>query len=256
MQGKLPLSVSMISLNEESNLARTLEQIKPIASEIIIVDSGSTDRTIEIAKSFGAEVYSESWKGHVEQKNSALAKCSQPWILCLDCDEVPSDELINSISNAVIANHDISYYINRRTFYLGKLLKYAWQPDWCLRLVKKASNPVWIGLDPHDELISEFKSAKLNGDIIHYSYKNIYHHLSKSLEYARISAHSYHKNGKRFSCFKLIINPMINLTRHFIFNAAFLDGFRGLIVGFSAWLSTFMKYIFLWEIEQKKRKVR
>lgn len=255
---KLPLSVSIISFNEEDNIQKMLETIEDIASEIIIVDSGSTDKTREIAKNYGAIIYNEEWKGHVAQKNSALQKCSKEWILCLDCDEVLSNKLKLSIIEAIQSGKHKAYFVNRKTFYLGKLMNFAWRPDWKLRLVHRELAPHWNGLDPHDylEISSNESKKKLNGDLIHYSYSGIKEHFSKTIEYARISAKSYYKSGRRFNPFKLILNPTIAFIRLYFVNLGFLDGVRGFIAGLSSYIGTFLKYAFLFElqiIEQKKQ---
>jgi len=251
---KLPLSVSIISYNEEDNLSRTLDAVSDIASEIIIVDSHSTDNTKQIALKYNAKFFEEDWKGHVAQKNSSLDKCSQPWILCLDCDEVVTPKLLNSIAEAIRNGKSNGYSINRKTFYLGKLLQYAWQPDWNLRLVKKSAHPVWQGLDPHDYLTGEGRIEKLKGDLLHYSFTGIKHHFTKTIDYARISAISYAKSGKTFSIFNLIINPTIAFLKLFIIHLGFLDGVRGLLAATGSAFGTFLKYAFIFENELKKRK--
>jgi len=251
---KLPLSVGIITLNEEENLPRTLKAIEDIASEIIVLDSGSTDRTVEIAKKFGAKVYKESWKGYKEQKNSLLKKCSQEWILFLDADEVVSKELKNSIINELKNPRYDGYEINRRTYYLGKFLNYVWQPDFVLRLVRKSANPRWEGGNIHEHLKIDGKIGKLQGDLYHYTYKDLNDHFKKSLKYAKISAEEMHKKGKKFKFHKLIINPWWAFFRIYILNLGFLDGIRGLSVAMSYLFSTFLKYMFLWELENKEKK--
>lgn len=250
MMAKLPLSVALISFNEENNIGRTLSSISDIASEIILVDSFSTDNTVAIARSFGAKVFQEEWKGHIEQKNLALNKCSQPWILALDCDEVVTNELKQSIIEAIQKNLKIGYYINRKTFYLGKLLKFAWQPDWKLRLVRKDSNPRWEGINPHDMLKVDTQVSKLKGFVIHYSYKDLKQHFDKTIYYARISAKSYFEMGRKFNILKLIFNPIFAFVKLYFLNLGFLDGTRGFIAGVSSLFGTFLKYIFLWELYQ------
>ena len=126
---RLPLSVSLISLNEEDNIGRTLESIKDIASEIVVVDSHSTDKTREMAKGYSARVFEEDWKGYVDQKNSALDKCTREYILSLDCDEIVSSDLKESIIRAVRDREADGYYINRKTCYLGRFLEHTWQPE-------------------------------------------------------------------------------------------------------------------------------
>jgi glycosyltransferase involved in cell wall biosynthesis len=247
---ELPLSVSIISYNEEASIGRTLSSVSGIASQIVVVDSHSSDDTQKIAESYGASVYPEDWKGHIRQKNSALEKCSQPWILALDCDEVVSPALRSSIVAAVKASNRPGYQINRRTFYLGKLLRYAWQPDWNLRLVRRDADPLWIGYDPHDRLRISGASERLPGDLIHYSYADIQDHMQRLNAYARITAKSYHQNGKCFHWHNLLINPFAAFVKKLIVKRAFLDGSQGFFVSMSSFMYVYLKYLFLWEIEK------
>ncbi len=249
---KLPLSVSFITFNEESNLPRALDSIKDIASEIIVVDSHSTDKTREIAKKYGAKVYEENWKGHIAQKNSALEKCTQPWILSLDADEEVSPELKNSIIKAIKEPFADGYYLNRKTFHLGRWLNHAWQPDWKLRLVKKSANPRWSGYDPHDVLVINGKTAKLKGFLYHYSYKNIEDHFQRLIKYAKTAANSYHKQGIKFSFAKLILHSSFAFIKEYFLKRGFLDGLPGLEASIGSFFYVFLKYMFLWEIEKNK----
>lgn len=252
----LPLSVSIISFNEASNIGRTLDSIKLIASEIIVVDSHSTDNTQAIAEKYGAEVYAEEWKGHIRQKNSALEKCTQPWILSLDCDEVVSPELRDAIIEAVGRGLQPGYRVNRRTFYLGKLLRYTWQPDWNLRLVRKDAGPVWTGYDPHDRLRITGRSGRLKGDLVHYSYADLRDHVQRLVAYAQIAANSYHQNGKRFQWHHLLINPQAAFVKKYLLKRAFLDGSQGFIASMSSFIYVFLKYLFLWEIQKNRSGVK
>lgn len=250
---KLPLSVAVISFNEERIIGKMLESISEIASEIIVVDSHSKDKTHEIVKSFeNTKLFVEDWKGHVAQKNSALEKCSEQWILSLDCDEIPNEEQIKAIKEVVSKNEPGAFYLNRKTHYLGKLLNYAWQPDLNLRLVHRTTEPIWKGKDPHDKLYCNQKAKKIAGTLLHFSYTGLFHHYSKLVGYARISAESYFKNGKKFQKRKLILNPIIAFFRQYILRNAWKDGIHGLLVAMSTFVSTFMKYAFLWEIQNKK----
>ncbi len=251
---KLPLSVAIITFNEGQNLPRTLESIKDIASEIVVVDSHSTDNTREIAKSYGAKVYEEDWKGHIKQKNSALEKCTQPWILSLDADEVVSEELKKSIIKAVNKPFADGYYVNRKTFHLGRWLNHAWQPDWKLRLVKKSANPRWGGYDPHDVLIIDGKTAKLKGFLYHYSYKNIEDHFLRLIKYAKTAANSYHQKGIKFSITKLVSHSIFAFVKEYFLKRGFLDGLPGLEASIGNFIYVFLKYMFLWEIEKNKKK--
>ncbi len=249
---KPSLSISIISFNEEENIRRTIDAIRDIASEIILVDCHSTDKTVEIAESYGVKAILHPWEGHIANKNFALEICSSDWILCLDCDEVATPELKTEILKAINNNDFMGYEINRKTVYLGKMLNYAWQPDWNLRLVHKSARPEWGGLDPHDKLSIDGKSSKLKGDLLHYSYRDLKHHFEKTIAYARKSAESYHTKGRRYSFLNQVLNPIAAFLRRYIFNLAFLDGYRGFLAGFSSFIYTFLKYAFLWELERKK----
>jgi hypothetical protein len=173
-------------------------------------------------------------------------------VLCLDADEVVSEELSASIANALDSGDFDGYQINRKTFYLGRLLSHAWQPDWNLRLVRKSCSPIWGGLDPHDRLeINSRHTKKLAGHIVHYSYTGLAHHFSKTIDYARISAQSYHARGRKSSAFKLIANPIYAFLRLYFIDGGWRDGVRGIIAGFSSMTGTFLKYAFLWDIDRK-----
>ena len=251
---KLPLTVALITFNEEENLPRTLERVVDIASEIVILDSYSTDRTKDIALSYGAKFYQERWKGFREQKNSLLNKCSQQWILFLDADEVLSEELKISITNELRNPRAEGYFINRKTFYIGKFLNFSWQPDWKLRLVNRNSNPRWEGGNIHEYLAIDGKVDKLKGYLYHYTYKDIEDHFQRALKYSKISAVEMHKRGKRFKLYKLLLNPIWAFSKQYFFHLGFLDGIRGLSVAMSYLISTFLKYLYLWELEEQERK--
>ncbi|GBD99490.1 SPBc2 prophage-derived glycosyltransferase SunS [bacterium BMS3Abin07] len=250
---RLPLSVAIISFNEEEDIANTLESIKDIAGEIVVVDSHSGDSTREIATSYGATVYEEDWKGHIEQKNSALQKCTQEWILSVDCDEVVTDKLKDEIIRAVKETAADGYFVNRRTVYLGRLLKHAWQPEWRLRLVRRGSSPVWSGYNPHDVLRIQGTTARLQGALLHYSFRDIKDHFSKVVAYSKIVAGSYHKEGKKFRVYNLVVNPFYAFIKEYLLKGAIFDGLRGLIVGVSVTCYTFLKYLYLWELEQQDK---
>ncbi len=249
---KLPLSVSIISFNEESNIERCLKSIKDIANEIIVVDSHSTDNTREIARQFGAKVYEEDWKGHVAQKNSALEKCSNPWVLALDCDEALSEELKRSIINAITNPDCDGYAVNRKTFYVGKWINHAWYPDWKLRLVKK-EKARWVGTDPHDRLVVDGRIKKLSGDLYHYSYKDVTDHFKRVITYAVISADAYIKEGRKAGIIELLFNPFYGFFKHYFLKMGFLDGIQGLIISMSNFFYTFLKYALIWEKKNREK---
>lgn len=249
---KPPLSVALITFNEEDVLGKTLEAIKDIAEEIVVVDSHSTDRTVEIAKSYGAKVYVEDWKGYAQQKNSALEKCTQEWILFLDADEVVSEELKESIVKELQAPKADGYMINRRTYYMGKFLKHTWQPEWRLRLVKRTAEPKWVG-NIHERLeIKSRRVAKLKGDLYHFSYKSLFDHAYRTVKLTHeIAANTEHLKDPSF--FDLFFRPIWAFVRTLLLKKGFMDGYAGLIVSFMTMFYTFLKYAFLYEIKLKRK---
>lgn len=257
VQGRLPLSVSIIACNEEKIIGRMLDSVKPVASEIVVViDADCNDSTAAIAESYGAKVYIEEWKGFTDQKNSSLEKCSYEWILFLDADEVLTPELRESITYTILNPKDDTgaYYLDRRTHYLGKLLNYAWRPDFNLRLARRDAKPRWSGGIVHESLQIEGKKERLEGILIHYSYRDIKHHFTKTIDYARTCAKSYYSRGKRFSLLNLVINPIFAFIKQYFIHKGFMDGFRGLLAAFSSMVYTFLKYSFLWELQFNRKQ--
>ena len=250
--GKLPLSVALITYNEEDIISRTLESVRDIASEIVVVDSRSTDRTREIAESYGAKVFVEEWKGYGEQKNSALEKCTQDWILFLDADEIVSEELKESIRKELKDPRAEGYMINRRTYYLGDFLKHAWQPEWRLRLVRRDANPRWEG-NVHETLVVNGRVGKLKGDLLHFPYRDLKHQALKGMEFVYLSAKRKFERGEEVSFVNdVVLRPLWTFVREFFFRKGFLEGRRGFVLSMMASYHTFLKYSFLYEMKLRR----
>jgi glycosyltransferase involved in cell wall biosynthesis len=247
-QNPLPLSVAIITLNEENKLPRCLESLQGLAAEIVVIDSGSTDSTGEIAKQYGASFSFNPWRGHVAQKNIALRQCSQPWVLCVDADEVVSSELANSIRKLFADGEpeQTGFYVNRRTFYLGRWIWHAWYPEWRLRLVRK-DQAEWRGLDPHDQLTVVGPTARLEGDLLHYALADLHDHFQNVISNSRTMADSYARSGKRFRWYYLVVWPWWDFFKHLVLRQGWRDGWRGWIISFMSMVGTFAKYAFLWE---------
>ncbi|SHK34283.1 glycosyltransferase family 2 protein [Thermocrinis minervae] len=246
------LSVLIRTKNEEENIARAIKSVLDIADEVVVVDSGSTDRTVQIAKSLGAKVFFKEWEGYSQQLNYGLTLCQGPWILVLDADEEVSAELRDSIRKELKKPRYDAYYISRRTFYLGAFLKHAWYPEWRLRLFKKGTVKFEGAL--HERAIFNGRAGKLKGDIFHYSFKDLRYQYIKTLEYARIVAQELRKKGRKFRLYNLLLNPVWAFIKVYFLQLGFLDGIRGLSVAFSALVYVFLKYLFLWEMEHVERK--
>ena len=249
---KNDISVAIITFNEEDRIEKTIISCKDFAKEIIVIDSHSTDNTVSICENLGAKVFIEDWKGYSAQKNSLLEKCSCNWILFIDADEEVGDLLKENIVHSLKDSNDIDgFIIKRKTYYLGRLLNHSWQPDNRLRLVKKSSNPKWVGEIVHESLEVKGNIKSLEGYLVHYSYRNITDHFVKTVNYAKLSADEYFKKGRKPSIFKLFFNPSFAFIKLYIIKLGFLDGVPGFIAGVSAYVYAFLKYAFLWDKYRK-----
>ena len=178
--------VAIIAKDEEENIRRCLASLGNIAKEIILVHNDCTDKTVGVAESFGAKCWRRSG-GHIAQKNFAINKCSEDWILCLDADEALSDKLRLSIINFLQINSEENPYIaasfNRCTYFLKQWIRYGdWYPDRKIRLIRKG-NAHWDGINPHDKLSLTNKGGVcfLEGDLEHFSFRNIKDLVGKSI---------------------------------------------------------------------------
>jgi len=249
-----PLTVVIPTLNEEKNIKRSIKSVKDIASEILIVDSGSTDNTVQIAKNLGAKVVFNKWINYPTQVQFGIDNAKYPYVLVIDADEEVSQDLANSIKQ-LFENGEIDKYacfkFNRRTFYIGKFLNFTWQPEYRIRLFHK--DKVKYEGFLHEVVRCKGKVKKIKGDLLHYTYRDIEDHYKRSMKYVKISAEEMYKRGKRFKLYKLIINPMWAFIKQYFLHLGFLDGIRGLSVAMSYFFSTFLKYLYLWELEERNR---
>jgi glycosyltransferase involved in cell wall biosynthesis len=250
-QTKRTLSVALIAFNEADNIARTLESIKDLADEIIVVDSNSTDNTCEIARQFGAKVIVQPWLGFVQQKQFLFEQCSQDFILNLDCDEVVPAKLHAEITQILQAPQFDGYKINRKSVYLGKVMNYAWQPDSVLRLVKRSAVPTWHGKYVHESLHIKGNVTNAKYFMLHYSYKSVADHILRSVKYAELSAKESTERGKKSSLFKVFSHALSAFWRTMVARRSYKDGYRGILVVMVTTLYVAMKYIFLYANQHK-----
>lgn len=251
VQKSLPLSVAIITLNEERNLPRCLESVGGLAEEIVVIDSGSTDKTREIARERGAQFEFHPWQGHVAQKNFALHRCTRQWVLSLDADEALSPEL-TALIRALFAGgepREDGFWVNRRSFYLGDWIWHAWYPEWRLRLVRR-ERAEWRGLDPHDKLETTGATARLDGDLLHYPFRDLQDHFHSTIIHARVVAESYAKEGRRFHWYLLLFSPWMAFIQRLVFKQGWRDGWRGWVIAGVKMVNVFAKYAFLLESER------
>ena len=242
----------MIVKNEEKNLAKCLNSVENLVDEIVIVDSGSTDKTIEIAKTFGAKIFKREFDSFSNQKNYALSIATNEWVLHLDADEVLSKELVEEIKFVIINTKLDGFYLIRTNFFLGKQMKYSGiNKEYRLRLAKKSVSK-YVGGIIHEELIVNGKVGKLKNIMIHNSYPTISSYFNKLEQYTTLGAKKLLEKNKKAKVIDIVFKPPFEFIKRYILKCGFLDGIRGFIWAVLYAFYTFIKYIKLWEFCSKK----
>lgn len=245
------LSVVIITKNEENNIGRCIAGVREIADEMIVVDSGSSDRTVEIARGLGAKVSHQDWLGFAGQKNFAASLATMEYLLMLDADEEVSDALRRSIAKAVQEGRCDGWELNRKTFYLGSFLEHVWHPEWRLRLFRKGKG-VFEG-EIHEKVVCKGRIGRLEGDLYHYSYKGLKDQMLRLVRYAEQSALLMEKEGKRFRFLNLVFNPCWAFAK-VLLRGGIRDGYRSFLIAVFEGVYTFLKYAFLLEAELRKKE--
>jgi glycosyltransferase involved in cell wall biosynthesis len=252
--GAMPkLSAVIITFNEEPNIARCLQSLTTVVDEIVVVDSGSTDRTELLCKQFNAKFIVHPFAGHIQQKNFALSQASNDWVLCLDADEELSSVLADSIHKVMENNPQTGYTMNRLNNYCGAWIRHgSWYPDRKLRLFNR-QEVQWTGVNPHDkaEPVEPKKIFHLKGDLLHYSYKSIQEHINRVDFFSTIAAKAYFEQGKKCRWHHLIIRPAHAFVRDFILRLGFLDGYKGWVIARFASYYTYLKYVKLKDYQRR-----
>jgi glycosyltransferase involved in cell wall biosynthesis len=251
---KLPITLVVVTLNEEANLRRCLLSAD-FCEYTIVVDSGSKDGTLDIAKELGAEVLTRNWTGFAEQKNFGVDAAKTEWVLCLDADEEISPELRRNILSLGEKLDELDgFELNRHAFYLGRFINHSgWYPEWRLFLYRK-SHGTWGGLEPHAEVQFHGRLSRVVGDLYHYTYLNIQHHVKKSLGYAEAAAAAMNRRHRHATFLDLCVRAPWAFFRSFILKRGFLDGFAGLVIAWMTGFYTFLKYAYLRELNTKSRE--
>ncbi|MCC6284027.1 MAG: glycosyltransferase family 2 protein [Phycisphaerales bacterium] len=259
MSEPLPLSAAIVCRNNDDTIERTLASVRPLCAEIVALDSGSTDGTIGLLERFGARVDRVSWRGHIATKQAALESCTQPWVLCIDSDESIEPDLAASIraSLAGAADDLAGLMVNRKVWYDGRYLDHAWQPEWRLRLVRRALVPGqarWGGVDPHDKLEVQGRVERVAGTMRHDTVRGLGRFLAAQVSLAQASARSLHAAGRRGSRWRLIASPPGAFVKQIVMKRAFLDGWRGWCAAGSAAAGALMKHAMLLDLDRAARE--
>lgn len=239
----LPLSIVILTKNEEQNIAHCLKPLIGLTDDILILDSGSTDKTIEIAQSFGAKVIQTEWKGFSQTKNEGNAKAKYYWILSLDADEVMNEDLKNNIIQlfSTMLNENEAYLLKRKMIYCGQQLNYGVVGnEFRLRIFNK-KNASWNKNEVHENIqfSTNIKTKKIEGFLFHFSYNSEQEHLERLEKYAQLFAS---KSTKKSTFLKLYCSPIFGFIRNYIFKLGFLDGKFGFQFAKNEMWYTFRKY--------------
>ena len=247
----MPLSVCIITYNEAENLPRCLDSVA-FADDIVVVDSYSTDRTVEIATEAGCRVIKQEFLGFVTQKNIAVQAALHRWVLCLDADEwlMPGAERVIREAMALDKANVAGYRLKRHTFYLGDWVNHCgWWPQFKLRLFDRTRG-AWSGGDVHEGVRVVGRVKRLDVVIGHHSYRNITHHLHKVNDYTTAMAYNkYTQGATSVGLLTLVGRPLWRFCRMFILRGGWKEGFRGLIIATIGAFYVFAAYAKLWELQ-------
>lgn len=248
------LSAVIITLNEERNIERCIDALKPIADEILVVDSYSEDKTESICKQKNVRFIQTEWKGYAETKNYANSLTEHDYIFSVDADEAPDEKLQNEILALKKSGLNDTYAVNRLTNYCGVWIKNSgWYPDWKIRIFNK-KNTQWKGEFVHEELAFSNKVAvkKIKGHLLHFSYYNFQEHQERADKYSKLTAKKLFKNGKKANVFKPFFSAFGRFIAMYFIKKGFLDGKMGYKIALISAKSNFLKYKTLNKLNYEK----
>jgi glycosyltransferase involved in cell wall biosynthesis len=245
------LAVCVITLNEEDRIGDCLDSVS-FADEVLVVDSGSTDRTVALAREKGARVLVRDWPGYAAQKNFAQGEVGADWVLSVDADERVTPELAAEIRALLAAAPQglAGASLPRRTWYLGRWIRHGgWYPDRKVRLVRRGRGR-WEGEHVHERLIAEGAVRELRGDLLHYTYRNIADHLRTIDRFTTEAARGMMAHGARGAVAGMLVAPPLKFLRMYLLRGGFLDGSPGLICAVLGGYYVFLKHAKLWELRR------
>lgn len=238
----MKISATIITYNEERNLPRAIESLR-CCDEIVIVDSGSTDRTVELALRFGARVLEANWRGYAGQKNYASDQALHDWVLSIDADEALSEDLEAEIWSLKKKGPDRdAYTVPRLAQYLGKWILYSgWYPDRKIRLFDRRKAR-WVGDFVHESVVCDGRAGELQGNLLHYTCGSLSEHIKTMDRYTTLAAEEVVARKTKVGYRHLLADPLWTFFRTYVLQRGFLDGTEGLSIAYMASLYTFLKY--------------
>jgi glycosyltransferase involved in cell wall biosynthesis len=242
------VSVTVITRNEAATLAAALDSVS-WADEIVVVDSESTDDTVGIAQRFTSRVLVRPWPGYAAQKNYAATQASHDWILSIDADERVSTPLADELQELLSREPaHAGYRIPRVTFHLGRWLRSTdWYPDFQLRLYDRR-RARWKGRLVHESVSADGEVGVLRGELLHYAYRDLSHHLQTMDRYTTLAARQMHEDGRRAGWLDVLVRPRLVFFRNYVLRGGFRDGMPGLIVSAMNAQYVGLKFAKLWEL--------
>jgi len=252
----VPVSIVIITKNEADVIANCIIKAKLITDDIVIVDNESTDETLDIAYTYGCRIYKTFWDGYGANKNKGIEAAKYDWILSIDADEVPDDELIKSLHTLQFNNVDVVYDIKFRSYFGKKAIRFgSWGRDHHIRLFNRTVVK-WSETVVHEKLLltENIQTKKLNGHLHHYSVKDIGEYDAKGCYYAKLSAKKYFRSGIKASAVKLYISPLFGFLKNYILYLGFLDGREGWDIAKITVKNTRRKYYYLSQIQNQPDK--
>jgi glycosyltransferase involved in cell wall biosynthesis len=238
----MKISATIITYNEERNIARVIESLR-CCDEIVVVDSGSSDRTCELAEKLGAKVYDSPWPGYAKQKNLAAEKSSNDWILSLDADEALSENLEAELWRIKKGGPKFdAYTMPRLAQYLGRwILHSGWYPDRKVRLYHR-DKANWVGEFVHESVHTAGTVGHLEGQILHYTCESLAEHIHTLDRYTTLAAEQIIYQKRKITLARIIFDPPWTFVRTYFLKAGFLDGLEGLAIAYMAAFYNFLKY--------------
>ncbi|MGM9571619.1 MAG: glycosyltransferase family 2 protein [bacterium] len=246
------ISALVLTYNEEDRIADCLKSLS-FADEIIVVDSGSTDGTLEIVRQYTPYIFNQPWLGFSGQRNFGLQKCHGEWILLLDADERIESGLALEIKEKLSHNTEYSaFYLPRKAMFLGKWIKHAgWYPDYVCRLIKNGAG--YYENLVHENLVISGKAGRMKGAIVHFGHRNMNHFIEKMNQYTSLGAEGMAEKGRKAGITACLFRPLWAFFRMYILKRGFLDGTEGFVVSTYHAYNVFLKYAKLWEYNHVKK---
>lgn len=251
---KIPISVCIIAYNEEAKIAGCLDSVIFFDDVVVLIDSKTTDKTAQLARAFGCRVFSEDWKGDGPQKQSAIDKSKNNWVLLLDADERLASDSLRIIKDLFPGENQVeAYSFKRRSYISNRIISHSgWWPDRVTRLFdKKICRMKGI---THSSLDVTGKTIPLNAVIEHYSYKDYSHLISKMNTYSSWMANELYENNKKITYLTPLTHAFWMFLRTFIIKKGFMDGLDGLVISLSNAVGSFFKYAKLLELQRNRKR--